>query len=80
MTVYEFLAFDEMEQAEAVWSGTLLATRTEGKHQVLLYAIDSFYVEVFYHPEYNVIRKLRPFRETSLLEPYLDQIDLNSLL
>jgi hypothetical protein len=78
--LYAFLAFDEREQAERVWSGTGLVTRTEGEHGILLYAIDSFYVEVFYHQEYNVIRHLRPFRETSHLEPYLDPIYLCNLL
>ena len=62
---------DEMEQAEAVWGGVLIANREDEEHKILLYQIDAFYVEVFYHKQYNVIRKFRPFSSTEQLAPYL---------
>ncbi len=83
MTLYQFLQADEMEQAEAVWDGVHIATRDDGEHSILLYQInstESFYVEVYYHKEHNVLRKFRPFKTTDLLELYADQIDIVKLL
>ena len=79
MTLYQFNALDEMEQAEAVWSGTHIGDRIDGEHNILLYQIDGFYVEVYYHQMYNVIRKFRSFSSTDQLEPYFDQIDISKL-
>jgi hypothetical protein len=38
-----------MEQAEAVWDAVFIAGRENEEHKILLYQIDAFYVEVFYH-------------------------------
>ena len=70
---------DEMEQTEAIWSGEFIADRRDEEHNILLYQIDSFYVEVYYHREYNTIRKFRSFSSTAQLEPYLNQIDISKL-
>lgn len=80
MTLYEFIALDELEQAEAVWNGVHLGDRQEGECTVLLYQIDSFYVEVFYHPGSNRVTKFRPFKTLDLLQPYLEQINVLRLL
>ncbi len=32
MTLYEFIAADEMEQAEAIWDGFLIADRKDEEH------------------------------------------------
>jgi len=76
ITLYEFTALDEMEQAEAIWDGVFLGDRKDGEHRILLYQIDDFYVEVFYHIEYNTLRRFRSFSSTNQLDPYLNQIDL----
>lgn len=78
MTLYQFNQLDEMEQAEAIWEkGVHIGERTDDEHKILLYQIDGFYVEVFYHQEYNVIRRLRSFKSVDQLRPYLDQIKLD---
>jgi hypothetical protein len=74
MTLYQFLTLDEMEQAEAIWEGVHIADREDEEHRILLYQIESFYVEVFYHNEYNVIRSSRPFASVEQLVPYSDRI------
>ena len=72
MTLYQFIRMDEMEQGEALWEhGVHIADRDEGEHKLILYQIDAFYVEVWYHKEYNVVRKYRSFLSTDELEPYL---------
>ncbi len=83
MTLYDFIAMDEMEQAEAVWSGVHIGDREDEKHKILLYQIngdESFYVEVFYNKEFNVIWKFNPFKSMEYLNVYSDQIDIEKLL
>ena len=77
MTLYEFNQLDEMEQAEAVWDGVFIGDREDAEHKILLYQIDSFYVEVYYHKEYNVIRRFRSFSSTDQLQPYLEKIKIS---
>jgi len=79
MTLYEFNLLDEMEQAEAVWSGTHIGERHNDQYSILLYQIDGFYVEVYYHRDYNTISKLRSFSSTDQLAAYLGQIDISKL-
>ena len=70
MTIDDFLDMDEMEQAEAIWSGELKGRREEGAYRILLYRIDEFYVEVYYHIEHGVIKKFRPFDDPLELQRY----------
>jgi hypothetical protein len=79
MTLYHFIRLDEMEQQEALWEGTHIGTRYDEEHNILLYQIDGFYVEVFYHRNLNVIRRYRPFKSVDQLKPYLRQIDISEL-
>lgn len=67
MTLYQFNMLDEMEQAEAVWSGKHVNTRDDGSHTILLYKVDNFYVEAYYHKEYNVLRKFQTLSEFELM-------------
>lgn len=80
MTLYEFNMLDEMEQIETVWSSTHIGERFDEEHNILLYQVDGFYVEVYHHKEYNVIRKFRSFSSINQLEPYLNKIDLKKIL
>ena len=80
MTLYQFNALDETEQHEAVWNdGVMVGDRMEGEDRIVLYQLFSFYVELFYHTEYNVLRRLRSFCDTDLLDGYIDQFNLSSL-
>ena len=82
MTLEEFYDLDEMEQRETVWeNGEFLDDRMDedGVHRVALYQIFSFYVELFYHIEYNVLSKLIAFSDTEMLDVYLQQYSLDEL-
>jgi hypothetical protein len=79
MTLYQFNEFSDLEQAEAVWEGTLLGHRSDGCYRVLLYQIDSFYVEVYYHTTANTILRFHSFSTTRLLDPYLHQINISEI-
>lgn len=76
MTLYQFNELDEMEQAEALWAGVFLTDREDEEHRILLYQIDNFYVEAYYHKQHNVLVRFSSFSSIDLLDPYLDKIDL----
>ena len=79
MTLFEFEQMDEWEQMEAIWGGVFVTNRVDNENEILLYQVDSFYVEVYYNKEYNKIRRLRSFSSVDELDPYLNQIDLNGM-
>jgi hypothetical protein len=79
MTLYQFNALDKTQQAEIVWNGAHIGNRRDEEYEILLYQIDSFYVEVYYHPDHNVISKMRSFPSTDQLAPYLQQIDIKKM-
>lgn len=72
MTLYQFNALDETEQHQAVWNnGVHVGDRVEGEHKIILYQLFSFYVELYYHTELNVLRRLRSFSSTECLDAYI---------
>jgi hypothetical protein len=74
---------DENKQAGATWDGVHIANRFDGVYKMSLYQIngnESFYVEVYYHKEDNVIRKFRLFKSMELLDLYANDIDVIKLL
>ena len=75
MTLYEYILMDDDKQKRVLWDGVYLSVRFEGDNTVQLYSLGSFYVEVYYSPGKNKILKVRPFKSTKPLEPYLNQIN-----
>jgi len=71
MTPHQFYNLDEAEQAETIWKGEHIADRKDQEHSILLYQIGDLFVEVFYHREYNVLRKFEAFTKNELLDIYL---------
>jgi hypothetical protein len=77
MSLYLFNVLSENEQAETLWEiGVYLTEREDRLFKYALYQIDNFYVEVWYHKEFNAIQRLRSFSSTIQLEPYLKRIDI----
>jgi hypothetical protein len=80
MTLYQYNYLDEAEQHEAIWEhGVHIGERLEGEYKIILYQIFSFYVELFYHMEFNVLRRLRSFSSTECLDAYIQQFDLKDI-
>ena len=80
MTLYQYNDLDEMEQHEAIWEhGVHIGERIEGEYKIILYQIFSFYVELFYHMEFNVLRRLRSFSNTECLDAYIRKFDLKDI-
>ena len=81
MQRFKFNSVEEIEQHRQIWeNGVLIAERKVSYYTIYLYQVESFYIEVYYHSHFNVITKVRRFSNTSLLQPYLQNISIDSLL
>jgi hypothetical protein len=50
------------EQASFLWeNGVHIGERDEPEHKVLLYQIGGFYIEMFYNPINNTIKRIHSF-------------------
>jgi hypothetical protein len=81
VTLYEFNALSETDQGIALWDrGVHLTERSDHIFTYVLYQLDNFYVEVWYHRDFNAIQRFRPFNSMTALQPYLKNIDIASIL
>lgn len=60
--------------------GIELATRKTKDRYMVLYHVDSFYVEVSYRLNTRQVTMIRSFTTDTFLQPYLEQIDITFLL
>ena len=79
MILNEFNALSEYQQANKVWDGVFLDLRTNASHSILLFDLGGFYVEVYYEHNSNQIVRVKSFKSTKLLTPYLDQMNIKVL-
>ena len=80
MTLKNYSKLDELEQHEAIWAdGVQIGEKKEGDHIVVLYKLFGFYVELYHHLEYDVLRKLLTYCDASILDDYTPQKD-NTLI
>lgn len=77
----EFLQLNETEQVELLWyNGEQIGRRKEDDYLILLYQVEGFYVEVFYHRKERVIKKYLSFDYSDKrLESYLEKIDISPI-
>jgi hypothetical protein len=81
MKLTQFNCLDEVRQIELLWSaGVLIGSRQEGLFKILLYQIDSFYVEVYYQYFQGKMAKIKSFVDIEYLDPYLNSINIEPLL
>jgi hypothetical protein len=77
MKLCEYENLPEAEQLELIQNdGIYIGKRWEKKYSILLYQIEDFYIEVIYRKYRCFVSSIRCFRSTLLLEPYLEQIDI----
>jgi len=73
MGLYDFNILDITEKTKAVWNkGTYLDHRKESGYDINLYALDMFFVEVWYNPATNAIEDIHSFKTLRKLDAYLD--------
>ena len=81
MTLSHFNKLSIEEQQKAVLiNGVFLAERKDPPLRMMLYDMRSFYVEVFFLSRYNKVAWFNAFHSTKKLEPYLQKIDVSSIL
>ena len=77
MNLYDFLRLSEEEQYNATWDIGVLVDQffTDGI-AINLYAINEFFVEVYYDQSNNKILYKKHFKQGELLDKYLNRINL----
>ena len=75
MNLFHFLS--TIEPRPYGIKGVYFCTRRSTHGYVNLYGIERFYVEVFYHTDYNEIEDIRCFQSVYALDPYLELIDIS---
>lgn len=70
MTLYEFSALSENDQAATTRNGEFLLTREDRDHTILLYKVHHFYVEEYYHNRSNKVVRYTPFVSKTRLSLY----------
>jgi hypothetical protein len=81
MTLFEFQMLEEPEQVSVLYEeGVYIGKRIVNRTVVLLYQVDSFYAELFYKSYRRYIAHIKCSESTSLLDPYLEQIDVEYLV
>ena len=81
MTIQHFNTLSKQDQQNHLLKdGIFLVEREDGPFRIMLYQMDSFYVEVYFFNLYNKVAFLQSFSDTEALQPYLDQLDVASML
>lgn len=81
MTAEQFNSDSLDERTKLVWTrGDLLTMRQRYGCRVVLYHLQEIFIEVWYHPESNVILMVHGFDNQACLEHYLESIDLAELM
>jgi len=60
--------------------GVFLMKRRARNTYAYLFQVDNFYVEVFFNENTGNILQIKPFDNTTQLEPYLALIDISELV
>lgn len=81
MTLLEFKLSDMCDKVSILYKhGVYIGKRREEHLTILLYQVDSFYVEIAYRLYRRYIARVRSSESTTLLDPYLEQIDVEHLV
>lgn len=77
MKLFDFKLLSQREQVDLLYSqGVYIGKKKQGTTVILLYQVDSFYVEIYYSKYRCHVLCVRCFTCTLRLDPYLDQIDV----
>ena len=81
MTLYHYRLLDEDLQIKILErEGVLIDERMKYPYKILLYQVDSFYIETYNHLHFKVLHKIKTFSGTQHLAPYLNKIDISPLV
>lgn len=81
MRLQDFKRLTETEQTALLYEqGVYIGKRRQGTTIVVLYQLDGIYAEVFYRVYRRFIDRIVCFSETTRLDPYLTNIDVEHLV
>lgn len=81
MVLSYFNHLPKKSQQELVLARAMFLTeRIDGPFRIMLYQLEDFYVEVHFFNQYNKVAFFSAFESLEALEPYLETIDVSSLL
>ncbi|MDN3654117.1 hypothetical protein QWZ08_00680 [Ferruginibacter paludis] len=73
MTLYAFNILGETQKHKVLKKyGVEVAERKMDGFHIVLYQLFSFYVELYYHAETDILERLMCFSDTAYLDPYLN--------
>jgi hypothetical protein len=80
MTFEQFRSLPKDMQRNVVKHyGVFLFGRTGVGVNVMLYQVESFYVEIYFDEKMSEATRIRSFEDTRHLEPYLRMVDVSEL-
>ncbi|HEV7329424.1 MAG TPA: hypothetical protein VGN63_00135 [Flavisolibacter sp.] len=77
MTLSQFQQLDHETQLQVADRATCLRSRMDPEHLILLYQIEGFYIEVYYHKRLRSFTRAHAFDDMVLLDPYLEEMQIN---
>lgn len=81
MKLSDFILLSEEEKKIAVLhAGVLIGKRRDVDTVAFLFQVDNYYVETFFSSGNRTVMEFRMFDQTTLLQPYLDNIYIDDLL
>ncbi len=81
VTISEFNELNIDEKAWYLWHGaTFLHVYQKEKHRINLFYLNDYYIELWYHIDNNKVENIRAFKSTTLLEPFLQNIDIDCVM
>jgi hypothetical protein len=81
MTLQQFKALSQDRQyKDLLLSGVCLASREMEAYSILLFQLNNCYVEIYFDKYCDDISHSRSFQDTDKLYPYLEQMDINTLV
>ena len=80
MLLHEFKYQEKQKKQQLLFeNGIYLASRFIKDYQLVLFAVDSFYVEVYLDLEHEQVGYIKAFSSTDELMPYLSSIDITAI-
>jgi hypothetical protein len=81
MTISDFSLLKLTDQLTFLYEeGVYLSKRKSGKLTVILYQLQGAYIEIFYTKYRRVVHHIRFSESPDVLDPYLESIEIGSLL
>jgi hypothetical protein len=81
MRLYDFTHLPQKEKVTLLYKhGVYVGKRRYGKTIAVLYQFEGFYAEVFYRIYRREIDRISCFSDTTRLDPYLADIDVEQLV